>query len=159
MYRGYKQTRAGHTGEVTNAGHLHLAARVASSLSSLSLPSLPPFFPSLFLLNVIFPRSPSSFSSLSSFGPPRSTYRVSIFLSLRLSRPLVLFLCDSRAGCSRFGNERACMRACVFMYAHIYIYMCTYAGCIMYGGSVQSMVNTETPAGLPATCKFSAFKC
>lgn len=41
VYRGYKQTRAGHTGEVTNAGHLHLAARVASSLSSLS-----PFSPS-----------------------------------------------------------------------------------------------------------------
>lgn len=158
VYRGYKQTRAGHTGEVTNAGHLHLAARVASSLSSLSLPSLPPFFPSLFLLNVIFPRSPSSFSSLSSFGPPRSTYRVSIFLSLRLSRPLVLFLCDSRAGCSRFGTrERVCARVCLCMY--IYIYMCMYAGCIMYGGSVQSMVNTETPAGLPATCKFSAFKC
>lgn len=32
-YRRYKQT-AGHTGEVTNAGHLHLAARVAFSLSS-----------------------------------------------------------------------------------------------------------------------------
>jgi len=27
-YRRYKQTAAGHTGEVTNAGHLHLAARV-----------------------------------------------------------------------------------------------------------------------------------
>lgn len=27
-YRGYKQTAAGHTDKVTNAGHLHLAARV-----------------------------------------------------------------------------------------------------------------------------------
>lgn len=114
VYRGYKQTRAGHTDEVTNAGHLHLAARVALSLPSLS-------FSLFFLLSfslTLFSRVPlppsffSRFSSLSLFSP-FFDYRVSIFPSLRLSHPLVLFLCDSRAGCSRFGNERA--RTCVYV--------------------------------------------
>lgn len=40
-YRRYKQTAAGHTGEVTNAGHLHLAARVLPPCAHHPLP-LPP---------------------------------------------------------------------------------------------------------------------
>lgn len=102
VYRGYKQTRAGHTDEVTNAGHLHLAARVALSLPSLSLL---PFFPSLFLLDVIFPRSTPSFFlfsllvSLSLFSPffdlSRFYFPISpslspaCSLSLRFSRGLL----------------------------------------------------------------------
>lgn len=113
MYRGYKQTRAGHTGEVTNAGHLHLAARVALSLPFLSLFFLLSFSLTLFSRVPLPPSFFSRFSSLSLSSPRFSTYRVSIFPSLRLSHPLVLFLCDSRAGCSRFGNERA--RTCVYV--------------------------------------------
>lgn len=101
VYRGYKQTRAGHTGEVTNAGHLHLAARVALSLPSLS-------FSLFFLLSfslTLFSRVPlppsffSRFSSLSLFSPffdlSRFYFPISpslspaCSLSLRFSRGLL----------------------------------------------------------------------
>lgn len=133
--------RAGHTGEVTNAGHLHLAARVAFSPSSpfcffflsfsLTLFSRVRFFPvSLFCSSPVL--RPIVF--LFSYLPVSLSLSLLFSFSVRLSRGLLTF-----------GNERACT--------------CAYAGCIMYGGSVQCMVNRETPAGLPATCKFSAFKC
>ena len=154
VYRGYKQTRAGHTGEVTNAGHLHLAARVALSLPSLSLLS---FFPSLFLLDVIFPRSTPSFflfsllvslSLLSVFRPIAFLFS---HLSVSLTRLFSFSAILARVAHGLVTRER--VRVFMYVYARVY------AGCIMYGGSVQSMVNTGTPAGLPATCKFSAFKC
>lgn len=154
VYRGYKQTRAGHTDEVTNAGHLHLAARVALSLPSLSLL---PFFPSLFLLDVIFPRSTPSFflfsllvslSLLSVFRPIAFLFS---HLSVSLTRLFSFSAILARVAHGLVTRER--VRVFMYVYARVY------AGCIMYGGSVQSMVNTGTPAGLPATCKFSAFKC
>ena len=152
MYRGYKQTRAGHTDEVTNAGHLHLAARVALSLPSLSLL---PFFPSLFLLDVIFPRSTPSFFLFSLLLSLLSVFRPIAFLFSHLSVSLTRLFSFS-AILARVAHGLVTReRVRVFMY----VYARVYAGCIMYGGSVQSMVNTGTPAGLPATCKFSAFKC
>lgn len=99
VYRGYKQTRAGHTGEVTNAGHLHLAARVALSLPFLSLFFLLSFSLTLFSRVPLPPSFFSRFSSLSLFSPffdlSRFYFPISpslspaCSLSLRFSRGLL----------------------------------------------------------------------
>lgn len=129
VYRGYKQTRAGHTGEVTNAGHLHLAARVALSLPSLSLL---PFFPSLFLLDVIFPRSTPSFflfsllvslSLLSVFRPIAFLFS---HLSVSLTRLFSFSAILARVAHGLVTRER--VRVFTYVYARVYAgALCTVA--------------------------------
>ena len=129
MYRGYKQTRAGHTDEVTNAGHLHLAARVALSLPSLSLL---PFFPSLFLLDVIFPRSTPSFflfsllvslSLLSVFRPIAFLFS---HLSVSLTRLFSFSAILARVAHGLVTRER--VRVFTYVYARVYAgALCTVA--------------------------------
>lgn len=124
-YRRYKQT-AGHTGEVTNAGHLHLAARVAFSLSSSLC-----FFSLSFSLT-LFPRHSVRLFSVVFFlfsrvlSPP--SFPLSLFhLSGFAFPPLSLSFSPLFAGWTRLVTRT---RVC--------------AGCIMYGGSVQSTVNTAS---------------